>query len=104
MEMKHPEAPAEVREWACQPPPAISLALEIRADLLLIDERAGRQEAEARSIAVTGTLGVLLQAALRGYIDFPVAMKQLRQCGFRTSASVEASMMARYEQARNPKS
>jgi predicted nucleic acid-binding protein len=120
MEMKHPEAPPEVRAWACQPPAwleeiqvlqvdatipaalgigereAISLALEIRADLLLIDERAGRQEAEVRNIAVAGTLAVLLQADLRGYIDFPTAMKQLRVCGFRSSQSIEASVMARY--------
>lgn len=128
MEMKHPEAPHEVRAWASQPPAwleeiqvqqldasipaelgigerqAISLALEVRADLLLIDDRAGRQEAEARDIAVAGTLAVLLQAGLRGYIDFPVAMEQLRQCGFRTSESIEASVIALYTQARNPKS
>lgn len=127
MEMKHPEAPPEVRAWACQPPAwleeiqvqkvdatipaglgigereAISLALEIRADLLLIDERAGPQEAEARNIAVAGTLAVLLQADLRGYIDFSTAMKQLRVYGFRTSQSIEASVMARYKQAKNLK-
>ena len=82
---------------------AISLALEIQADVLLIDERAGRQEAEARHIAVAGTLAVLLQASLRGYVDFPEAMKQLRQYGFRSSQPVEASMLARYEQAKRGK-
>jgi predicted nucleic acid-binding protein len=125
--MKHPEAPVEVRAWARQPPAwleemqvqqvdasipaelgvgereAISLALEIRAGLLLIDERAGRHEAKVRNIAVAGTLAVLLQADLRGYIDFPAAMKQLRQLGFRTSESIEASVMALYEQAKNSK-
>jgi hypothetical protein len=48
-------------------------------------------------------LAVLLQASLRGYIDFPEAMKQLRQCGFRASQAVEASMLARYEQAKKRK-
>jgi predicted nucleic acid-binding protein len=61
---------------------AISLALEVDADVLLIDERAGRQEAEARHIKVAGTLAVLLQASLRGYFDFPQALNQLRQYGF----------------------
>jgi predicted nucleic acid-binding protein len=113
-----------VRAWACQPPAwleetqvqqvdasipaglgigdreAISLALEIRAGLLLIDERAGRQEAKARNIAVAVSLAVLLEADLRGYIDFPAAMKQLHQFGFRTSHSVEASVMVLYEQAK----
>ncbi len=124
MEMKHAEAPPDVRAWACQPPAwleetqvqqidasipvelgagereAISLALEVRADLLLIDERAGRQEAEARHIAVAGTLAVLLQASLCGYIDFPEALKHLRQYGFRTSRAIEKVVMARYEQAK----
>jgi predicted nucleic acid-binding protein len=49
---------------------AISLALEMDGDVLLIDERAGRQEAEARHIEVAGTLAVLLQASLRGYLIF----------------------------------
>jgi predicted nucleic acid-binding protein len=75
----------------------------MQADILLIDERAGRQEAESRHIAVAGTLAVLLQASLRGYIDFPEAMKQLRQYGFRASQAVEASMLARYEQAKKRK-
>ena len=65
IEMRHPEAPPEVRAWASTPPDwletiqvrqldstlamelgdgereAISLALEVHADVLLIDERAG---------------------------------------------------------------
>lgn len=126
-EMKHAEAPPEVRAWACEPPAwleetpvqqldksipaelgtgereAISLALEVRADLLLIDERAGRQEAEARHIAVAGTLAVVLQASLRGYIDFPEAINQLRRHGFRASRAIEQAAIARYEQAKKAK-
>jgi predicted nucleic acid-binding protein len=79
---------------------AISLALEGDADVLLIDERAGRLEAGTRHIEVAGTLAVFLQASLRGYFDFPEAMKQLRQYGFRASRPVEALMLSRYEQAR----
>jgi predicted nucleic acid-binding protein len=78
---------------------AISLALEVQADVLLIDERAGRREAEARHIEVAGMLAVLLQASLRGYFDLPEAMKQLRRRGFRVSRPIEALMLARYEQA-----
>ncbi len=127
IELKHPEAPAEVRAWASVPHTwleetqaqqldttlspelgagereAISLALEVRADLLLIDERAGRREAEARHIAVAGTLAVLLQASIRGYIDFPETIKQLRRCGFRTSKPIEEFVMARYEQIKKDK-
>jgi predicted nucleic acid-binding protein len=81
---------------------AISLALEIRADLLLIDERVWATEGGSSEHCCCRH-AVLLQADLRGYIDFPTAMKQLRVCGFRTSQSIEASVMARYKQAKNLK-
>jgi predicted nucleic acid-binding protein len=41
---------------------AIALAESLRADRLLIDERAGRKVAQARGLSVRGTLGVLVQA------------------------------------------
>jgi uncharacterized protein len=59
---------------------AILLAETVHADVLLIDERIGRRVAEARGIAVRGTLGVLVQArqmgalpALRPVLDALVA-------------------------------
>jgi predicted nucleic acid-binding protein len=70
----------------------------------LIDERAGRKEAEERNIKVAGTLAVLLQASLRGYFELPEAIKQLRQYGFRASPPVEALMLARYERSKSKKS
>ncbi|MEQ8536350.1 MAG: hypothetical protein RIB93_02625 [Coleofasciculus sp. D1-CHI-01] len=41
---------------------AIALALEINADLLLIDERRGRTAANRLGIRITGLLGVLVEA------------------------------------------
>jgi predicted nucleic acid-binding protein len=76
---------------------AISLALEIRAHLLLIDERAGRQQAEERHIEVTGTLAVLLRAAVLGLVDFPATIMQIKQLGFRVSQEVEGAMLAKYQ-------
>ena len=81
IEMQHPEAPPEVSAWASAAPAwletmevqqldaslaeelgagereANSLALEVQADVLLIDERAGRREAEARHIRSSGYAG-----------------------------------------------
>jgi predicted nucleic acid-binding protein len=74
--------------------------MEVHADILLIDERAGRQEAEARHIEVAGTLAVLLQASLGGHFEFPAALKTLRQLGFRVSSNVESVMLARYRKAK----
>jgi len=47
----------------------IHAALKGRAELLLIDERIGRNIAERLGLKVTGTLGVLLLARQRGLIE-----------------------------------
>ncbi|MEM7370621.1 MAG: DUF3368 domain-containing protein [Bacteroidota bacterium] len=48
---------------------AIALALELGANVLLIDERAGYQVAQNLQIQTLGLLGVLLQAKESGRID-----------------------------------
>ena len=48
---------------------AIVLAIERRADLLLVDERRGRRTATAAGLTVTGLLGVVARAKQAGLID-----------------------------------
>lgn len=48
---------------------AIVLAIEISADLLLIDEMRGRKVAQVEGIPFTGVLGVLLSAKSKGLLD-----------------------------------
>ena len=48
---------------------AIALALEMSADLILVDERDGRSAAERAGLRVTGVLGVLLRAKNEGQIQ-----------------------------------
>jgi predicted nucleic acid-binding protein len=48
---------------------AIALALELKADELLIDERLGRREAVRLGLSITGILGVLLIAKNRGLVS-----------------------------------
>lgn len=61
---------------------AIALAQTVRADLLLIDEAAGRREAGRRHIRVTGTLGVLRTAAEKGLIDIKDVLRRLQGTNF----------------------
>lgn len=47
---------------------AIALAVELKAELLLIDERKGRQEAINQGLKITGLLGILIEAKLKELI------------------------------------
>jgi hypothetical protein len=48
---------------------AIALALERDADLVLLDERRGRQQAERMGLTITGTLGVLVEAKRQNLLE-----------------------------------
>ena len=45
---------------------AIVLATELRADLIIIDEKLGRLHAKHADLKVTGTMGVLIKAKNQG--------------------------------------
>ncbi len=47
----------------------IALAQELNADLVILDERLGRQHARRLGLRLTGTLGVLLLAKRRGLVS-----------------------------------
>jgi uncharacterized protein len=47
---------------------AIALAVESKADLILLDERIGRRAAQRLGLTVVGTLGVLIAAKDRGLL------------------------------------
>jgi predicted nucleic acid-binding protein len=113
MELRSPGAPAPVREWARHPPAwlrvervdpalladtaldidpgereAIALARQLQAELLVIDDQAGRREARRWNLTVTGTLGVLRTAAFRGLVQFRDALARLQQTNFYISADL----------------
>ena len=64
---------------------AIALALEIRADALLMDDREGREEARRLGLDVLGTLRVLAGAAEHEGADLAAAFDRLRRTNFRAS-------------------
>lgn len=48
---------------------AISLALNSRSELMLIDEREGREVARRLGLRLTGTLGILIRAKFDGSLE-----------------------------------
>jgi len=113
--MLHRRAPKVVRSWASQLPhwiiirrpqvllplpldagerAAISLAVEAGAGLVLMDERKGRQEAQARNLKTIGTLGILVNAAGAGLLDLADALAKLQQTDFYVSEKLIKTVLA----------
>jgi len=61
---------------------AISLARELKADLLRIDDVRGRKAAADRHIPFAGTIGVLESAADRGLLDLEDAFGRVKKTDF----------------------
>jgi len=126
-ELQHDEAPESVRRWIAAPPSwlevvppqhesgdpdllrlddgeraAILLAIHIRAELLLIDDRNGVQVARSRGFAVTGTLGILDLAAGRGLIQLNEAVERLKNTSFRYPPHVLDALLARHSPKGKP--
>ncbi len=107
IEMRHPKAPVDVREWIESPPEwvkiqrpkheylpklrglgkgeiaAISIAIEENADAVLMDDRAAIREGRLSNLTVLTTFSVIELAAIENLIDFEVTLDQLAQTTFR---------------------
>lgn len=109
-EMSHERAPAEVSKWIENPPSwihikspsakaldsirglgkgetaGIALALEEKADAILMDDRKAIREARNSGLVVLTTLAILELAAIKNLIDFPGVLHDLAQTSFRLPA------------------
>lgn len=63
---------------------AIALATEIKADLLLLDERQGRKVAHRLGLKCIGLLGLLVEAKRKGFISAvkPALDRMITEAGF----------------------
>lgn len=73
---------------------AIALALEIGAELLLIDEQLGRRIAVNEGLNITGLVGVLLEAKNKGFVSKikPIVDTLVIQARFRISSQLYAEI------------
>ena len=74
---------------------ALALALEIRADALLLDERRGHEVAVRLGVKTIGVLGILLQARKFGLVSElrPLLDQLERDAGFWLAASVRQRVL-----------
>ena len=124
VELSDPDAPPSVRNWIADPPAwldvhetpspqfglasveglddgetaAITLAISLGADLLLMDDRKGVIVARGKGLRVTGTLGVLDLAAQRDLVNFAQAINRLRRTTFRIPEALLDSLMKKHAQ------
>lgn len=120
-ELLHPNAPPSVRDWAAHPPSwlllsaasdagrdlpsqlddgeraAIALALSLKADLILMDDRAGVAAASVLGLNVTGTIGILDRAANRGLIEIGSVVARLQATNFRHPPHLLAALLDRHD-------
>ena len=119
--LNHLQTPRPVRQWIARPPDwveivasnfdssdpdldrldegeraAIMVALRIRADLILMDDRDGVIVARSKGFAVTGTLGILDLAARRGIITLEAALERLKATNFRCRPEIMDALLARH--------
>jgi predicted nucleic acid-binding protein len=119
-ELKHPKAPLAVRNRIAAPPAwvdlrqtaiahahdpsmdrldageedAIALAVEIHADLLLMDDEEGVIVARGKGLEVTGTLGLLSRAAQRQLLNLADAFERVKRTNFRYRQDIMDQFLA----------
>jgi hypothetical protein len=76
---------------------AIVLALELKAELLIMDERPGRTMARQYGLPVIGILGVLVEAKDKGLIRGvkPLMDRLVNEVGFRVSRQLYETILQR---------
>jgi len=73
----------------------MSLALEVSAEIVLVDDRPARRLALNLGIPVAGTAGVLLRAKQIGFIpEVRPLLDEIIRRGFRLSPAVRARVLA----------
>lgn len=111
-ELNAPESPSVIRDWIAKPPDwlqiqpvetlqnvelekldpgerdAILLAEKLKADLVILDDKAVRRVALERGLTIIGLLGILKDAAKSDLLDLRTVFDCLREVGFWVAPSL----------------
>lgn len=111
-ELRATESPPLVKRWITQPPDwlqiqsigtpqeielgkldpgereAILLAEQLKANLVILDDKAARQIATERGLKIIGLLGILKDAARSDLLDLKTTFEQLQEVGFWVAPSL----------------
>ncbi|NEQ67798.1 MAG: DUF3368 domain-containing protein [Symploca sp. SIO2D2] len=111
-ELSASESPSVVQSWISQPPhwlqiqiieltqeleletldlgerEAIVLAERMKANLVILDDKAARRIAAKRGLKIIGLLGVIKDAAKAQLLDVEVTFEQLQAAGFWVAPSL----------------
>jgi predicted nucleic acid-binding protein len=117
-ELRHRKAPPAVQNWIADPPSwaeghqsvhvhdpsmetldageedAIGLAVELHADLILMDDRDGALIARSKGFRVAGTLGILSMAAERGLVNLAEAFERIKLTSFHYQQEIMDQLLA----------
>lgn len=119
-ELQRAETPNEVQQWFAKNPAwlevrnasvidptialgageseAILLAKEIKADLILIDDKKARQAAVERGLNVAGTINILELASVKNLLELADAFNKLQKTNFRISQTLLNEALERKSQ------
>lgn len=117
-ELRASESPSVVKSWMAKPPSwleirsvkyskniqpenldpgeqeAILLAETVKADLIILDDKAARRIAVERGLKIIGLLGILKDASRAGLLDLEITFEQLRNAGFWVAPSLLERLLA----------
>jgi predicted nucleic acid-binding protein len=121
-ELLHPRAPQKVKDWILSPRPwleivpigdprpvhglhkgeteALQLALDRRADAVLMDDMDGRAAARRLGIPTIFTIAILELAAEKGLVELPAAIAKLKQTSFFISQEILDAALERDKERR----
>lgn len=124
-ELLHPRAPQKVKDWVVSPRPwleiaalaqpqpvrglhkgeaeALQLALERRADAVLLDDLDGRAAARRLGIPAIYTVAILELAGEKGLIDLPLVIENLKHTSFFISQEILEAALRRDAERRRKK-